>query len=312
MSYDQLGQHAQEIRALAYEIALSDHDRASVVDEGTTPQAMADLLFGHIPDLFLPFMMMPSPALFEAPLGSLNWALDSIAKSPSSATPYVQGALTLKANKVMDRMSDAEQRLAGWTGAAAEEFVRNFVVPFPSLNHNQFLLLLALYQALKAQQAIWTQTQRDIDTIAEQTIAALEALEGLCPGRNDWPITFTVAACLLGAVPSVVPGVAVGAVLAFQFLSTAAWVGAANPPDQGTKLQIVGSTVPDVITSMTEAVSRLTREVAAQQNVITANVRNALQALDGDRKAVTYDHAPALVNLQPKARTGPDGLGYAY
>lgn len=311
MSYDQLDQHALEIQRLAYEIALSDHDRAGVVDDGMAPKATADLLFGDIPDLFTPFLRMPSPRHFAAPLASLDLALMKIAHNPVFAKPFAEGAETYLSNKALDKMSVAQQYLSRWTGAAAEEFVRNFVVPFPSINDNQFLLLLALRQALHAQQAIWTQTQRDIDVIAEQTIGALESLEGLCPGRNDWPITFTVAACVIALPASAIPGVGVGAILAFQFLSTAAWVAAANPPAAGPKSEITGSTVPDVITSMHKAVSELTRTVAEQQNIITTNVRNALRVLDGNRRAVTFDHVPTLLGLSPKDRTGPAGLGYA-
>jgi hypothetical protein len=311
VSYDQLGQHAQEIQALAYEIALQDQDRGGVVAESSSPQATAELLFGHIPDLFTPFMMMPSPALFEAPLGSLGWALQAITRGAERSSSQGQEEQPYFVGAVLERMTDAQAHLSTWTGAAAEEFVRSFVVPFPSLNENQFILLYALQEALKAQQAVWTRAQRDIDSIAEQTIKALEALEGWCPARNDWPISLTVAACLIALPSSAIPGLGPGAILAFQFLSTAAWVAAADPPEQGTQLQIVGSTVPDVISSMTDAVSKLTHEVTAQQNAITTNLRSTMTALHTQSAMVTYDHTPDLLNLPPTDRTGPDGLGYA-
>jgi hypothetical protein len=310
MTYDQLMQHAYAIEEKATKKAIVAHSKglgdqgpvseSSIKDYRTHPLYA---LFGDIPSQFQPFALLPEPGSYDPLIGDLDTAVGRLSWGQAPSDPVNQRIYP--SNPVLDKMAGSESYIENWTGKAAVAFKANFLDPFPSIERNQFILATVLKAALEAHRAIWVAARRDIDEIAHGTLAALDTMEDC--GRNEWPIAWTVAACVTGILAAPLSG---GGSLAMSAVSTAAWVQAANPPKSGPTTTYGGETAEVVISHMREAITKLTQYINDTEQLITKALVDSRAVVDGNR-ALFVAPRPALADATPRTITSPEQMGYS-
>jgi hypothetical protein len=205
-------------------------------------------------------------------------------------------------------MHTADDYLRDWTGDAAAKFKQKFLDPFPSVSTNQFILTSILKAGLEAHQAMWASTRKDIDSIAEATIAQFE---NTCCDKNGWNVSFTVLASL-GAVGAAILTVAtdgVAAPLALQVIGAAAQVGATLPPDcLSDPPKGGGESALQITNGMKAAVEQLTKLVQKAETEITSHIR-AITTLVNQNSSYFVAARPALASTSRGDLTGGKGLG---
>jgi hypothetical protein len=310
MSYEQLMDHAYAIEEKATKKAIVKHSEhlgdqgpiaySSIKDYRTYPEYR---LFSDVPGLFQPFTNLPDPSSFVPLIDDLDRAVGNLAWGQATEDPIHH--LNYPANPVLDKMAGAESYIENWTGKAAMDFKANFLDPFPSIEHNQFMLAAVLKAALAAHQALWQSARKNIDDIAHGTLEALDTMDDC--GRNEWPIAWTVVACVAGALAAPLTG---GGSLALTAVSTAAWVTAANPPKSAPTTTYGGETAEVVIQHMREAITHLTQDIQHTEQVISSALSNN-HAIVCENRSLFVAARPALAGATAATVTGPDQMGYS-
>lgn len=303
MSYEQLMDHAIEIQQKAIHEGIA----SLVVPYGQAREPIvADIerRFAGVAELFVPFVDMPDPRDFQSLVESMNVALGKLAiGGHPNADPSLD--LPTRANSELAKMSGSESYLAQWTGRAAEEFKTNFIDPFPATASNQFLLAFVLKWSLVAEQQIWEDGRKEIDKIAEMTIAALEQLPEA--GAQAGTILLTV----VGAILTVASLWASGGILTGLTVAAAAVaVGGTLSSPEPTETTIEGNTADAVIASMREAMDTLVTHIATQESFIADLLARVLQMVAADRTAFLAKR-PLLAGANPSNVTSPAYMGYS-
>jgi hypothetical protein len=303
-------EHAYAIEEKATKKAIVQHSRglgdSGPVAESSITDFRSHSLhqqFADIPALFRPFADLPDPGSFDRFLASLDTALSGLSWGSDPKDPV--GGRLYPANPILDKMGGSESYIETWTGKAAVEFKANVVDPFPSIERNQFLLAAVLRGTLEANRAIWLAARKNVDDIAHGTLEALDNMDEC--GRNQWPIGWTVAACLAGIYALPLSGLAA---VAMSTVSAAAWVQAANPPESAPTTDFSGESAEVVISHLREQITKLTGDINDQEHKIA-------QALT-ETNQVVYNHRsrfvamrPALADATPSNIMGPDQMGYS-
>ena len=228
MSFDQLMTHANDIQFKATKRAIDKHE--------TDPEYArrgVDGYYSDVPDLFKPFSQMPDPASYDQMIGDLRAVLHDLSNGETNADPLDVKEIYPAGVTILPKMSDADQKLGDWTGAAATAFKRNFLDPFPPICRNQFILVATLKGSLEAYQAMWASARTDIDKLAEATIDALDHADGGCCNSNTWNVSFTVLSSVCAGVAATLAEVGTeGAAtpLVLQLIGAASQVAAVTPP----------------------------------------------------------------------------------
>ncbi|MFV2013302.1 MULTISPECIES: hypothetical protein [unclassified Micromonospora] len=316
MSFDNLMQHAYEIQQQATLKALTD--------SGARPAALAgepqlapwqgeqetrqrvEQMFGDIPELFQAFAEMPDPAAFDGRLNELRRSIEELSSGSVSEDP-ISGNI-YPANPRLDEMLDAESHIESWTGRAAMEFKSNFISPFPSIVHNQFMGIAVLRAALDAEREIWVRARDDIDKIAHDTITALDRMDDC--GKNEWVMTFTVVSSVAAVAGVALAPVSFGLSLGLTAVGASSQVAAAGVPDDPPAVRFQGETAQAVVDSMRDAIRLLHGYIAEQEQKIADALTSCCQAVAQQRNSFVAKR-PALADATQSNVTGPLFMGYS-
>ncbi|MFV2086351.1 hypothetical protein [Micromonospora sp. LOL_021] len=316
MSFDNLMQHAYEIQQQATLKALTE--------SGARPAALAgepqlapwqgeqetrqrvEQMFGDIPELFRAFAEMPDPAAFDGRLNELRRSIEELSSGSVSEDP-ISGNI-YPANPRLDEMLDAESHIESWTGRAAMEFKSNFISPFPSIVHNQFMGIAVLRAALDAEREIWVRARDDIDKIAHDTITALDRMDDC--GKNEWVMTFTVVSSVAAVTGVALAPVSFGLSLGLTAVGATSQVAAAGVPDDPPAVRFQGETAPAVVDSMRDAIRLLHGYIAEQEQKIANALTSCCQAVAQQRDSFVAKR-PALADATQSNVTGPLFMGYS-
>ncbi|HEV8558277.1 MAG TPA: hypothetical protein VGR06_18040 [Actinophytocola sp.] len=303
MSFEQLMEHASEIRYLATKHAIEHNE----LDPEYARNGVDGYYEQLIEPLFKPFSDVPDPAEYQPMINDLDTAMRGISNGLTNDTvdkiPYL-------ANPTLAKITTAGGYLAEWTGEAARTFKAKFIDPFPSFTTNQFILTLILKAALEAHQAMWASARKDIDGIAHATI---DMFDNKCCDKNTWNVSFTVLSSI-GAVGAAILTVATdgaAAPLALQVIGAAAQVGATLPPDSLSEPpKGGGSSALQITNTMKAAIDQLTRVVQKAESEIAKHVEDISNVVHG-HTAYFVAARPTLATLAKRDLTGERGLGEA-
>lgn len=196
MSYDQLMQHAEEIRDTAVKKYAEQIVQHSGGGGGPNLYGEAEKwgkqLFGDLPQVFHPYTEIPRPTSFDPMINAMGPVLDRLSTGEAADDPIKH--VSYPANPNLTKVPGVTTAIDDWTGEAASDFLRFFVAPFPAIAKNQFIIARVVAAALDAEKALWSKTQEDIDQIAHKSLEALDKMDDC--GKNEWNVAFTVGAAL--------------------------------------------------------------------------------------------------------------------
>ncbi|BCY05675.1 hypothetical protein [Actinoplanes sp. L3-i22] len=306
MSFEQLMQHAHDIRATATAKALEQHGVREAPKPGDPPFAprpgedasRASIVagFADIVSLFEPFAMMPDPATFDGPILDLLNGLQYLAVGVKPIDPITGHPLIT--NLVMDRVGASESYLEEWTGDAADAFRSDLVHPFLLIVMNQLIGCSVLRSALMAQRALWVSAREDIDKVAHATLTALDNM-GHC-GQNTWTMSWTIVSSIaaVAAVPISAgtsllgEAAALGTATAVTAVGAAGQVAAAYQVEPEKETTYHGETAEAVIEQMRHGVNQAISEIQQGEQLIAAALRSVSGTVRQSRRA--------FVGPQPK------------
>ncbi|MGH3389975.1 MAG: hypothetical protein ACRDOO_13985 [Actinomadura sp.] len=306
MSYEQLMQHAEEIRLKAIAKALDrfgdQHDPRTGTIRAQKRPAL-ERAFADIPAIFQPWADMPAPASFDPMIDEMNDALRVISpgqdpKDPVSGVGYTASPVLTKINGAVSYVED-------WTGQAAMEFKAGFLDPFPAIVRNQFIVAAVLKGALDAYKGLWVNARSDIDQIAHKVIVALDGVNDRCD-KNEWSITFTVVAAVasIAAVP-----LSGGALYAVTAVGAGSSMAAGAPPKDAPTNEFSGESPEAVISSMGHGISKLAQEIGNAERTIANALQKTQGVLSADRKSFV-SRRPALAGATPRNIRSSKYMGY--
>ncbi|WP_409466581.1 hypothetical protein [Amycolatopsis sp. GA6-003] len=285
MTFDQLMQHAKDIKEKAAELAIREHDQKYATQSGAVhdPESFRRH-YAFVEALFEPFSRMPDPAGYDPLIADLTAAMAKLNTSPTHNTQLTSDVGL--ANPCLDRITTDGGYLQDWTGEAAMEFKSRFLDPFRTIVGNQFTMLSTLKGALQAHQAMWAKARDDIDKIAENTKNALDNAGGC--GKNQWTFGFSVLSAV-GAIGGVVVAIATGGVVPLAAIGAAASVGSAGIAN----ITASGDSADTIVNSMKQAVDALARHI---QEVETQQIADKVRALTD----AVHANKDKLVSARPK------------
>ncbi|GIG91436.1 hypothetical protein [Plantactinospora endophytica] len=312
MSFEQLMQHAEEIRQKAIDEEVETLEQ-EIRNDGTPNvgsllaerRRQIEQAYADVPDLFEPFTEMPDPSSFDGMIAQLAAALHKLSSGEGHESP-LDGAI-YPANVALAGLPGVTSYIEDWTGAAAMEFKTNFVDPFSAIVQNQFLLTSVLKVALEAEQAIWAAARNDIDKIAHDALAALDS-DGC--GPSGWTMTFTVVAAIVATTAAPVGAVSVVAGTALTAVGSAVSIVGAVPRDTAPSIQFSAGSPSSVISQMREAISMLIQEIHVQESEVANAMSGNLGLVSGNRGSYVSPR-PALAGADGGDITGPDYMGYS-
>ena len=259
---------------------------------------------------FQPWLSLPDPAGFDVPKADLNTALSRISGGVVSTDPYGKPGDTSFTNPLMSEIEESQSVLEHWIGAAAGNFREAFLLKFPYVRQNQFLLTSILKAGLGAHAAIWEAARHDIVTIAEKTCNAFDAVDQGCCDKGDWTLAFTVLASV-GAVAATIAsgGAAAGLAIELTGVASAAQVAAAAPPaGLPDEIKGGGERSIQIVAGMVSAIDALQKAVAAQEARLADAMRaNATKLTPGLR--LFELERPDLLSVPAAQLPGDNGLG---
>ncbi len=310
MTYENLAQRVNELGNKTYE-AINRYIRL-----GRNPtfveQAQAKLrqrCFVELPALFEPYRQLPDPADFTNMINYLRDGLRQLCVGQDTRDPIsAQGDIYL-ANGALDELPAAASLIQAWTGNAATEFKKQYIDHFPSLVHNQFILVSALKAALEAEQAHWARARVDVTNLVEAGINAVDALDDCTP--KEWAVAFTALAALTGvilAIPTGGSSLAVAAEITISVIGAAAWVTAALPPAGGPTITISGNNGYAILDSMQSAVQTMTIGLNQQEEEIAASIRRLTGTFRSHPDSFVA-RRPALAGATAATITSPQFMG---
>jgi hypothetical protein len=304
MSFEQLMEHASQIKFLATKHAL-DNNEAEAEYARNGVDGYYDQL---IEPLFKPYSGVPDPGKYKPMIDDLSAVMHGLSSGRTNEDPIDKDPYL--ANPTLDKMHTAGDILDDWTGEAATTFKEKFLDPFPSISTNQFILTSILKAALEAHQAMWQSTRDDIDKIAHAT---MDAFDNKCCDKNTWNVSFTVLSSIgaVGAAILTVATAGTAAPLALTVIGAAAQVGATLPPDSLSEPpRGGGETALQITNSMKAAIDQLDKVVEKAESEITNHI-TAITKLVNDNGPYFVAARPALATLPKDHLDDDDGLGDA-
>lgn len=285
MTFDQLMQHAKDIKDKAVELAIKEHDQKYATQSGVVRDpGPFNQHYSFIESMFEPFSRMPDPSAYDPLIADLNAAMAKV--NPGSVHTTELSSEVSLGNPVLDKMTTAGSYLQGWTGEAAMAFKAGFIDTFKTVAGNQFTVLSTLKGVLQAHQAMWAKARDGVDKIAENTKNALDNAGGC--GKNQWTFDFSVLSAV-GAVGGVFVAIATGGVVPLAAIGAVASAGSAGVAG----LTASGDSVETIINSMKQAIDELHRHI---EEVETREIADKVRALAGAVRA----NKDKLVSARPK------------
>ncbi|PXX53402.1 hypothetical protein DFR70_12713 [Nocardia tenerifensis] len=289
MTYDQLMQHAKEIREKAVEVGSQEE-----------PRELAEKRYQHIEPLFEPFSRLPDPAKYDPLIFALKAAMaelnnQSVTHTDLSKDVALQGT-------DLARMITTGGYLDAWTGDAAIVFKANFIDRFTTISGNQFTAMSVMKGVLEAQQAMWRAARVDIDNIAHVARDALNNSGGYCPA--NWKYGATV----LSAITTVI-GVGITAVTGGVASIAAVGAAATMSNAMNDAAQLPMNSASAIIGAMTHAIEELfTRIHDAQLQKIVPASRTWVDELHKNRDLMVSAR-PNLADMNDRELIGRGGMG---
>nr|MDT0657599.1 hypothetical protein [Micromonospora sp. DSM 115978] len=313
MSFEELMDHAVEIRRKAIEKAMIQHGVRPATAEGEPAPAPRpgeaetrqeiESGFADVPEIFSPFAELPLPGSLDGLIDSLDGALEVLSTGESPRDP-INGTI-YGGNPELDKLSGAESYVEDWTGRAAMNFKASFIDPFPTIVRNQFLIAVVLKSALEAQREIWVRVRRDIDKIAHDTLEALDRMDDC--GKNEWTMTFTVVGSVVSIAAAPLTG---GWSLALTAVAAASQIAVAALPDDPPSVRFGGESAEAVVQQARDAAALLIESIQTQEAKI-ANAMSETHDLVLRRGQDFVSDRPTLAGATENTITGPDYMGYS-
>jgi hypothetical protein len=300
--FSQLMAKAEQIRAAAvhrvesrqeqYNHTPDTDGQGAVVPPyaGTTVEAY----YADIVPLYRTYALLPDPAGFDAPVDGLGSAMTFLdtGTAHSFDTVTVAGAPLeiLKLNDLGDLMPN-------WRGAAATDCLNNFINPLAGITGKQFTLVSVLKVGAEAQQALWRAARTDVLTIADRTLAALDA--GDCPGQTSWTMLFSI----LGAIATVAAGALTGPAAPITWAVVGATISLAGSvvplADPDASQGYGGDTTAQIIGGMKSALAGVIQRVDTAQQAVSASLAAAIDALRQHRDSYEAARPTLLDDTSP-------------
>ncbi|HEV7950158.1 MAG TPA: hypothetical protein VGP24_10355 [Glaciihabitans sp.] len=301
MTFDQLMQHAKDIKEKAVELAVKEYAQKHATAGGSNPDPeQFRRHYAFIEAMFEPFSRLPDPVRYDPLIADLNAAMGKLNTGSVNNTELSKDVSL--ANPHLDKMTTDGGYLQGWTGDAVMAFKANFIDTFKTVSGNQFAMLSTLKGTLQAHKEMWLRARNDIDKIAESTKNALDNAGGC--GKNQWSFGFSVLSAVV-AIGGVGVAVATGGIVPLVAIGAAASVGSAGVGS----ITASGDSVESIINSMKQAVDDLTRHI---QEVETQEIAQKVQALTdavGGNKDKLVAARPNLAGMNDRDLTGDSGMG---
>jgi hypothetical protein len=242
-----------------------------------------------VDEVFGPFLDMPEPGEFAAPMQGLA---DGMAPISSGEQPVGRGGF-IPENPGLKAMVEVGDSVLPWHGEAADAFTTNFANPFPAVVNNQFLVALAIENALAAEAKIWEAAQKDVFELMSKTFAALD--------ESDDSFGDAVTAVLTVAA-AVVPLAGAATIGAVELITAAASLGAAHE-----SFEIGGDMPIFVMLRALEGSKQLRREITTQERKVSTCMDGVAAAVRADRDKY-QSPAPQLVTIPEGDLDGPGGF----
>ncbi|BCJ44414.1 hypothetical protein GCM10010168_12280 [Actinoplanes ianthinogenes] len=318
MSFDELMEHARDIQAAAIAAAMKEKGVREAPRPGDPPYtphpgedaARAAIFseFADVPSLFEPFAMTPDPASFDGLLQELSGGMNHLSSGRMPDDPITGD--TYLVNVLLDRVGATESYLDQWTGDGGDKFRSKFVHDFSSIVTNQFIGCAVLRGALEAQKALWLNARANIDTVAHDTLTALDNM-GHC-GQNQWTMTWTIVASVaaVAAVPLSAGTSLLGAAAAVTAVGAAGQVIAAHQLNPKKETHYHGETAAVVIEQMRRGVAQAIGEIQQGEQLI-AGVLRSLHASIDQHRGMFVSPRPALLDATPSTVFDDKYLGHA-
>ncbi|GIF23171.1 hypothetical protein BJ973_000473 [Actinoplanes tereljensis] len=302
MSYDQLMEHAWSIKTKAVNRAIMKKENDPAFAAFSGPEGY----FSDIPERYEAYAGLPDPAGFDASIARLQRVMTDLSPGQNSSDPVNKKDI-YPANVEFSKITTAGGLLLGWDGDAANAFKKYFLDPFPLILQNQFILVSMLKSTLHATQALWAAARKDLDGIAEATMAALD--NDPCCDPNKWTFDFTVIAAVatIGgvAVTAVTDGLAAPLVLAT--VDAVASTAAAKVPE-GIKDNKTGNTAIQIVNAMWTGLEKVADQFRDTEKLINVTV-DALEGDVGGRKDLFVSARPHLADATAANVTSSAYLG---
>ena len=316
MSYEQLFEHAVQLERSAVIMDMRqrgfDYDKGenrftdATFDEATIRQT-ADLTaarFAGVTDLFTPFMGMPDPQAFRALLDTVAKAAMKLNLGQASLPHDSKDVFT---NPELDKIDDVKDRVQDWTGDAGRHFRDEFLSPLPAITSNQFALVMALRGGIEAEAAMWREARKNVDEVAHQAQASLDAM------LDCNPKSVTFALTVVGSIFSIGASVASGGLaVGLTIVGQAAATGAAVPMAEPEKVQFGGRNVSEIINGVQSALGKLKQQIITAESVIRDAMTNAMSVMSRNQDKIIAPRPRLADATATTVRDDVLGLGKAY
>lgn len=303
MSYD------SDLRAKALQIYQKCVHYQEVLEKGgnqITPEQRQEMAqWPQIPYLFEPFAQLPDPdaGVLANMLTDLRSAMAEL-----SDGQILPAGKEDKHGETVNPVGDFSHMnvntdFTGWTGSAAQNFVSNFINPFPVKVQSQFVAVYVLASAIKGYQAVWRNARADAMKIADKT---LEALEHHCHFGGGAAMTLTVISAVAAVGTALVEGPVVPAVLVLEVVSAAGGVGGAAAGAGGDKqeLDLSGGDAFSIVPKLRAALDKLRVAINQKQDDVYGVISKDFNNL----QANTDKLIPAKPELATATKSNVKGM----
>jgi hypothetical protein len=281
VSYEQLAQHAAQLEQSAVVMDLRqrgfgyDHGRfwsANMTDEVVRSAVdAAGARFAGVAEMFTPFLGMPAPAAF-APLSVGLASVATTLNSGQGTLPY-NGAAVLT-NGQLGKIDDVKGLVEDWYGGAARNFKDNFLSQWYPITSNQFAFVIALKGGIEAEAAMWREARKNVDDLAHQAQASLDAMLDCNP--KDAAFLLTVAGSVFAVGAAVAGG---GLEVALTIVGEAAASAGSFPAKDPERVEFGGRNVSEIISGVQNALTKLAQQIVTAENTIRDAMVQCLDVL---------------------------------
>ncbi len=299
MSYDELKAHAQRIKELCI------HQTVEITSDAEGGSSTADALewaetaFADTDKIFDDWLDLPD---FSGSLGNIEAALPYLATET-----YLSGDATDLATGSNLNLTQIEPTGAfaqGWQSGTATNYA-NFAGLFGPVISNEWLCAHVLRHAIKAEQEIFDQARRDVDSIAH---AAIDTLENITDkGASGFTATIAVLAAVSGIVA--VPFTAGGSLAAaYSFAAISGGLGLSglfSPKESEKHPKIDGQLPSTVVSSVQTYLTELNGDIVKGENDVATALQRSLSQV---RSAIAASPSP-FVLPRPTVADSPGGFG---
>ena len=313
MSYEQLAQHAAQLEQSAIVMDLRQrgfgYDKGRFFDANMTDELVQSAVdvtagrFAGVAEMFTPFLGMPGFDDF----GSLKQTLARTATALNSGQgqlPY--NAEAVLTNDALGKIDDVKGLVKDWYGGAAINFKDNFLSQWYGITSNQFALVIALKGGIEAEAAMWREARLNVDQIAHQAQASLDAMLDCHPKELAFGLT------VLGSIFAVGASVASGGLaIGLTVVGEAAASAGAFPMKDPEPVSFGGKNATEIAGNIQDALNKLARQIVEAETVIRDAMANALAVVAQNPDRVIAPRPQLADATAATIRDSAAGLGTA-